>query len=83
MINRGVYIYPFVMYCLPLSGLALVARATPTLTSPVDVYFSRGLATAAKSPNLKKLPLAGVRVLDMSRVLAGVCETIEWKLQQY
>ncbi|KAJ5911652.1 alpha methylacyl-CoA racemase [Penicillium subrubescens] len=51
--------------------MALVARATPTLTRPVDVYFSRGLATAAKSPNLKKLPLAGVRVLDMSRVLAG------------
>lgn len=61
------------MYCLPWSRLPLVARATHILSRPVSVYFSRGLATAAKSPNSKKLPLAGVRVLDMSRVLAGVC----------
>jgi len=50
---------------------ALVARAAPVLTRSGRLGLSRGLTT---TPNAKKLPLAGVRVLDMSRVLAGVCE---------
>lgn len=54
-----------------LSRAALVARAAPILTRPGKLGLTRGLAT---TPNVKKLPLAGVRVLDMSRVLAGVCE---------
>jgi hypothetical protein len=37
---------------------------------PSQTRFSRGLATA--KPINKKLPLAGIHVLDMSRVLAGV-----------
>jgi crotonobetainyl-CoA:carnitine CoA-transferase CaiB-like acyl-CoA transferase len=31
------------------------------------------LATAAGSGNAANLPLAGIKVLDMTRVLAGVC----------
>jgi hypothetical protein len=57
-----------------------VARATPTLARPGNLYFPRCLATAAKSSSTKKLPLAGVRVLDMSRILAGVCGMINWPL---
>jgi hypothetical protein len=39
-------------------------------------FSSRGNATASKPLDKKaieKLPLAGIRVLDMTRVLAGVC----------
>lgn len=40
-----------------------------------DSIVRRGLATAASAPiaGKGKLPLAGIRVLDMSRILAGVC----------
>jgi succinate--hydroxymethylglutarate CoA-transferase len=34
--------------------------------------WARGIATTKKEVN-EKLPLAGIRVLDMTRVLAGVC----------
>ncbi|KAJ5403451.1 hypothetical protein N7509_003322 [Penicillium cosmopolitanum] len=55
------------MNYLSLSRPFLVARR---ISGPhlIGSCLSRGLATAQKS---KKLPLAGVKVLDMSRVLAG------------
>ncbi|KAJ5139698.1 hypothetical protein N7448_003106 [Penicillium atrosanguineum] len=59
---------PFLMSGFWLSRTASVVRAAPALARPGRLGFIRELTT---TPNAKKLPLAGVRVLDMSRVLAG------------
>lgn len=40
-------------------------------------------SSAAKSKNNKKLPLQGIRVLDMTRVLAGVCLLFLLSLVKY
>lgn len=37
------------------------------------VWAKRGIASNVDSKAVEKLPLAGVKVLDMTRVLAGVC----------
>ncbi len=51
-------------------GLARFFNA-PIRFNSSNCSLCRGLATAAvDSPTL---PLAGIRVLDMTRVLAGVC----------
>ncbi|KAJ5157156.1 uncharacterized protein N7482_008256 [Penicillium canariense] len=63
-----------------LEKVALVARVSPPPAWPGRLCFRRGLATAAKSPDRQKLPLAGVRVLDMSRILAGVGVIYSWQL---
>ena len=43
---------------------------------PLDIQ-RRCLATsAAGAADTAKLPLAGIKVLDMTRVLAGVCDAV-------
>lgn len=37
------------------------------------MWAKRGIASNVDSKAVEKLPLAGVKVLDMTRVLAGVC----------
>ena len=61
---------PFLMSGSWLSRTVSAVRAAPAVARPGRTGFIRGFATTL---NEKKLPLAGVRVLDMSRVLAGVC----------
>ena len=61
--------------------MALVRAARPFLGCSVScgrllsglIARRRLLATASNHLDQSKLPLAGVRVLDMTRVLAGVC----------
>jgi hypothetical protein len=62
------------MNYLSLSRPFVVARAT-SASHLIGSCLSRGLATAQKS---NKLPLAGVKVLDMSRVLAGVSSNLTY-----
>ena len=54
--------------------LSLARHLRPRIRLNGSKYsIGRGLATAAANPST--LPLAGIRVLDMTRVLAGVCVT--------
>ncbi|KAJ5934299.1 hypothetical protein N7466_003846 [Penicillium verhagenii] len=46
-------------------------RAAPLLARPNSRCLLRRIATGTQAADTRKLPLAGVRVLDMSRVLAG------------
>ena len=54
-------------------SLLLVARGFRTVprSNGSHIFFKRRLAMAVADSS--KLPLAGIRVLDMTRVLAGVC----------
>ena len=56
--------------------LLAVARSARIISRSNGFRISpyRGFATAAAVS--EKLPLAGIRVLDMTRVLAGVCFTV-------
>ncbi|KAJ5526776.1 hypothetical protein N7513_010935 [Penicillium frequentans] len=54
-----------------LQRISTLGRTASLLGRPNSRCIFRGIATGTKAVESKKLPLAGVRVLDMSRVLAG------------
>lgn len=47
-------------------------RTTSTIKFAIPALRRRTLATAVSSQDASSLPLAGIKVLDMTRVLAGV-----------
>lgn len=55
-----------------LQRISTLGRTASLLGRSDSQCIFRGIATGTKAVESKKLPLAGVRVLDMSRVLAGV-----------
>ena len=55
-----------------LQRISTLGRTASLLGRPNSRCIFREIATGTKAVKSKKLPLAGVRVLDMSRVLAGV-----------
>lgn len=59
------------MLSFSLRRISILGK-TASLLGDQKSRCMRGIVTGAKAVNTKKLPLAGVRVLDMSRVLAGV-----------
>ncbi|KAJ6005432.1 hypothetical protein N7451_003376 [Penicillium sp. IBT 35674x] len=59
------------MLSFPLRRISTLRRTASLLGRPNPQCIFRGIATGTKAVETKKLPLAGVRVLDMSRVLAG------------
>lgn len=61
-----------IMNRLPFRPLSLLGKTTSRYNASSGIT-DRGLASRAQTVDKKKLPLAGVKVLDMSRVLAGVC----------
>ena len=54
-------LYPATRF--PVHNGRFSSRGNATLSNPVD------------KKTMEKLPLAGIRVLDMTRVLAGVCSS--------
>lgn len=60
------------MFSFSLQRISTLGRTAPLLGRQNSQSIFRGIVTGAKAVETKKLPLAGVRVLDMSRVLAGV-----------
>lgn len=60
------------MLAYHLQRISTLGRTGSLLGRPNSQCIFRGIATGTKAVESKKLPLAGVRVLDMSRVLAGV-----------
>ncbi|KAJ6102077.1 hypothetical protein N7486_004504 [Penicillium sp. IBT 16267x] len=59
------------MFAFSLPRISALRWTAPLLGRPNSQCIIRGIATEAKAVGPKKLPLAGVRVLDMSRILAG------------
>jgi hypothetical protein len=58
------------------STRAFQASVRNSASNSFQRHARRMLATAAGSGNAANLPLAGIKVLDMTRVLAGVCEKV-------
>lgn len=54
---------------LPLRAVGQLPRSR---TLPGTLSQWRGFASVGKAQEVDKLPLSGLRVLDMTRVLAGV-----------
>jgi hypothetical protein len=58
----------------PFGRLRITRRGhgLPVAPQTQSCFRRRGFASVGKAPEVDKLPLSGLRVLDMTRVLAGV-----------